>query len=371
MRPAEHLNPALEGNLRSYPSNMYITRWEGETRNEAVESVGLTYHQRNTIVVAILAFLIFLLILALLYLVYPPLYHWWSRRYRSKKKEESCPDRRYETIEGWLISKRVRVHDKCCAKIQKQFCRRYGPGSNLGSPKSLQGSESHDSVETPNTECRGVDEERGEGGKECAICMELFSIDDVVSWSPNIDASCRHVFHHECIKEWLLQSGHCPCCREFILPFDEDGFSLDRVTLKELCRKRAELAATSFYCHVDGMVCFANPKRVSRSMVEILKSATCCGITRADLTNRRGHRVTTDKDATFASDTEASSTADNMVESVTVVVDDGEQMSNQIRNKELTENNDIDSATTTLLSDRSQHGPDPIELNVPQDDVSV
>jgi Ring finger domain len=108
--------------------------------------------------------------------------------------------------------------------------------------------------------------------KECPICMETFSVGDIVSWSPNTKTSCTHVFHHECIKEWLLRSGNCPCCREVVLPIDAPDFqnhlnsnnennkddtnrnNNTNSLLKELSILRSKKAATTYYCLTHGLV---------------------------------------------------------------------------------------------------------------------
>ena len=161
------------------------------------------------------------------------------------------------------------------------------PSDGPSSPVKVSSSfDSSDTAHTADSDVEACSDE-----KECPICMEPFKVDDVVSWSPDLDGTCKHVFHHECIKEWMLQSGNCPCCRELILPIDEEGYPLDRPVLKELCRKRAKLAATSYYCIVDGLVCFEAPSKCSREMFTILKAATACRVEPHDVSGRRGNRM--------------------------------------------------------------------------------
>ncbi len=65
----------------------------------------------------------------------------------------------------------------------------------------------------------GTQKEYGEDqGQECSICMEAFKVGDVVSFSPA--EGCYHVFHHNCLRRWLLRKTDCPCCRVTMLPID-------------------------------------------------------------------------------------------------------------------------------------------------------
>lgn len=43
---------------------------------------------------------------------------------------------------------------------------------------------------------------------DCSICLEKFRVKDVVTRLP-----CTHVYHSNCIREWLTQSGSCPVCK--------------------------------------------------------------------------------------------------------------------------------------------------------------
>jgi Ring finger domain len=62
----------------------------------------------------------------------------------------------------------------------------------------------------------------------CCICLEPYRVGDVVAWSNNSSEECLHVFHRDCIYQWLenLKHDECPSCRTIILqphdPFAED-----------------------------------------------------------------------------------------------------------------------------------------------------
>lgn len=49
------------------------------------------------------------------------------------------------------------------------------------------------------------------GQDACAICLETFAGDAA---SKVRQLPCDHVFHQECIDEWLLRCNRCPCCQE-------------------------------------------------------------------------------------------------------------------------------------------------------------
>ena len=46
---------------------------------------------------------------------------------------------------------------------------------------------------------------------KCAICLEIFSIGDKVSYLP-----CFHYFHSSCIKNWIRIRNRCPFCNNII-----------------------------------------------------------------------------------------------------------------------------------------------------------
>uniref|UniRef100_A0A914HZ94 RING-type domain-containing protein n=1 Tax=Globodera rostochiensis TaxID=31243 RepID=A0A914HZ94_GLORO len=53
--------------------------------------------------------------------------------------------------------------------------------------------------------------DKKEEAKECAICLNSIDFKEKVRPLP----ACNHIFHNECIEQWL-RSGHntCPICRQ-------------------------------------------------------------------------------------------------------------------------------------------------------------
>ncbi|KAK2155239.1 hypothetical protein LSH36_245g01006 [Paralvinella palmiformis] len=45
--------------------------------------------------------------------------------------------------------------------------------------------------------------------RECVICMGEFCVGDAVRYLP-----CMHIYHKECIDDWLMRSFTCPSCME-------------------------------------------------------------------------------------------------------------------------------------------------------------
>jgi hypothetical protein len=157
---------------------------------------------------------------------------------------------RYAEVESWLISRRIEPHDEICNKALTYL------DSATYNPKELKhGTSSIDTVCT-DVECGSlsVDEET-----ECPVCMDALEVGDLVSWSPN--AQCEHVFHHCCIKEWLLKQECCPCCRQIFLPAVNqlEGLSKSK-RADELLLGQQQLAAKRFFCIRHGVVTLSEPK---------------------------------------------------------------------------------------------------------------
>jgi len=61
---------------------------------------------------------------------------------------------------------------------------------------------------------------------ECSICMEAFQDGECVRELP----MCGHIFHSECIDEWLSLNGSCPICRRDIAEALEEQGEASRET---------------------------------------------------------------------------------------------------------------------------------------------
>jgi hypothetical protein len=54
------------------------------------------------------------------------------------------------------------------------------------------------------------DDGEDNASKECIICMEEFAVGSAVSWSPRVNG-CRHVFHKNCIRQWVRKRWLLVC----------------------------------------------------------------------------------------------------------------------------------------------------------------
>jgi hypothetical protein len=60
-----------------------------------------------------------------------------------------------------------------------------------------------------------------ENPSSCDVCLTEYEIGEEVCRSPNED--CHHVFHKECIVDWLMTRPTCPCCRRYYLAGGEQS----------------------------------------------------------------------------------------------------------------------------------------------------
>nr|CAD1835170.1 unnamed protein product [Ananas comosus var. bracteatus] len=54
----------------------------------------------------------------------------------------------------------------------------------------------------------------GEGGAECAVCLD----DIEAGQAARVLPGCRHAFHRSCADRWLASHPLCPLCRARLLP---------------------------------------------------------------------------------------------------------------------------------------------------------
>ena len=87
----------------------------------------------------------------------------------------------------------------------------YQEGLGEYAQQNLEESENHNNFlnidNLPVNELNNVDN-LDENNKKCVICMEDFAIGD-----RTISLSCIHIFHADCIKNWLIRDKSCPICK--------------------------------------------------------------------------------------------------------------------------------------------------------------
>ena len=103
--------------------------------------------------------------------------------------------------------------------------RRGGSSVNRGASRSCieRNTFPHKFVKRPAT-TEGSEEEEEEEGDKCTICLSEFEVEEDVRRLP-----CMHLFHVECVDQWLGQNKRCPICR-----FDISTISF-RVEFDYLC----------------------------------------------------------------------------------------------------------------------------------------
>lgn len=83
--------------------------------------------------------------------------------------------------------------------------------------------------DNPITISRELEKEKDEKAKRCAICLEDFEPQEIVTVTP-----CKHMFHEECIVPWVKNEGRCPVCRFAICErFGETAAGSSNVTAND------------------------------------------------------------------------------------------------------------------------------------------
>jgi Ring finger domain len=212
---------------------------------------------------------------------------------RKRQSWEDRIKRRYETIDAWLVSKRVQHHDGACERIVRQYSVK------------TQHLRSTDASNQPGDE----DSQNDSHDVECAICMGPMKAGEWAAWSANEE--CTHAFHRACIGPWLLKRTDCPCCRNELLPIDKIR-TLDEKfqAIQRLTREHRQRSSLTYCCDCHGLVILRPDVARSASDLQEIKqfvdrgsacpreetddaSSRCCGggsrTSLCDAENGEGH----------------------------------------------------------------------------------
>lgn len=70
---------------------------------------------------------------------------------------------------------------------------------------------SRSQLETPIT--IDLNTEGGRDSASCTICQEEFAPGEKVCVLPR----CKHMFHEDCLRDWIMSKGTCPLCRDRVI----------------------------------------------------------------------------------------------------------------------------------------------------------
>ena len=90
---------------------------------------------------------------------------------------------------------------------------------------------------------------------QCSICLADFHLrrkDENIPGDSVIQLGCnkQHIFHSECLKEWVKFNFTCPICREVVLSDKTDTRKLDRYKL--IIRQNTLIALQNDEDNVEG-----------------------------------------------------------------------------------------------------------------------
>jgi Ring finger domain len=233
--------------------------------------------------------------------------------------------RRYETIEHWIITKKVQAHDDFCVKVVTNFGHHQHQATSTAVPTTSPTTEGHDNdnnnksnhndtsteTELEETVVEAVNNmeqqqqqqqqqrlcflncqpalENDYEQHECPICMSALTRGQIVSWSAN--DKCSHVYHHQCIKEWLLRHVECCLCKQVFLPVDMKKGPAKEAALQELSCDYAAASATSYYCVQTGLIRIPRSVRCTKTELKLLEQRIFEGtVPPATLASIRGSR---------------------------------------------------------------------------------
>lgn len=85
-----------------------------------------------------------------------------------------------------------------------------------------------------------------QGGLECSVCLTTFENSDVLRLLPK----CKHMFHMECVSQWLENHSSCPLCRYKVEVQDLTTFNNSSSDFFDLFVKR-EIDRKDVNCYRD------------------------------------------------------------------------------------------------------------------------
>jgi len=156
-----------------------------------------------------------------------------ERIQQKKIKEDQSPEERRRVVDENMVTKVVLSKDEEGNLTLGQVGA--DPEADELQTNHLEASEeedvesqqhqAHDNNDKNLTHLAADDDEEG---PTCVICLDSFEPGDLVSWTKH-DPTCTHVFHDECIRQWLEErrQDECPSCRCHLVPPVKVPKSLD------------------------------------------------------------------------------------------------------------------------------------------------
>ena len=90
-------------------------------------------------------------------------------------------------------------------------------GSHISSEEEDDDQRQHDEENQVPNKCFEINDKSKDPnayvkeGEMCSICLLEFEQGDEIVLPQN--ENCSHIFHKDCIMEWLVRHNDCPCCR--------------------------------------------------------------------------------------------------------------------------------------------------------------